>query len=328
VAYRRLTTNFVPSPTILITGAAGNLGGLLARHLVQGEHNLRLMYHRRPLPPDLAGASNVSTIQADLAKPETLSPAVAGADVIIHFAGILFAPRPERFLPVTNTQWFSNLVNAALKANVGRIILISFPHVEGVTTPDHPATGRLDREPISAHAKTRLEEERLLFERTKGIETTPVVLRLGMVYGRGILMVDAARWLAERRLLGVWREPTWFQLISTADFLRATETAILKPGVQGIYHLGDEHPVTLQEFLDKACDVWKCRRPFRTPVWTIYAVAGLCELLASVARKPSPLTRDFITIGRVSHWGDTKRAREELIPALKYPTLEDGLSTL
>ncbi|HEY2991158.1 MAG TPA: NAD(P)-dependent oxidoreductase, partial [Candidatus Binatia bacterium] len=61
------------------------------------------------------------------------------------------------FLPVTNTQWFSNLVDTALKANVGRIILISFPHVEGPTTPENPATGRLDRQPISAHATTRLD---------------------------------------------------------------------------------------------------------------------------------------------------------------------------
>ena len=317
-----------PSPTILITGAAGNLGSLLARHLIPGGHKLRLMYHKKPLPADLASAPNVSPVQADLAKPETLPPAIAGANVIVHFAGILFAPRPERFLPVTNTQWFSNLVQAALKAKVERIILISFPHVEGPTTVQQPATGRLDRQPISVHAKTRLEEERLLFERTKETATTPVVLRLGMVYGRGILMIDAARWLAERRLLGVWREPTLFQLISIADYLRATEAAILKPGIRGIYHVGDEQPVTLQQFLDEACCVWNCPRPFRTPLWTVYAVAGLCELFGAIARRPSPLTRDFITIGRVSHWGDTRRAREELIPELTYSTLKDGLSTL
>ena len=314
--------------TILITGAAGNLGSLLARHLVPKGHNLRLMYHRKPLPADLASLPNVLPVQADLAQPETLPLAVAGADVIVHFAGLLFAPRPERFLPVTNTRWFSNLVDAALSAHVGRVILTSFPHVEGVTTPDNPATGRLDREPISVHAKTRLQEERLLFERTQGSETTPVVLRLGMVYGRGILMVDTARWLAERRLLGVWRAPTMFQLISTADYLRATEAAIFKPGIRGTYHVGDEKPVTLQYFLDEACRVWDCPSPFRTPLWTIYAAAILCELFAAITRKQSPLNRDFITIGRVSHWGDTQRAREELVPELTYPTLEDGLAML
>jgi uncharacterized protein YbjT (DUF2867 family) len=95
------------APTILITGAAGNLGSLLARHRAQGGHKLRLMYHQKPLAPDLVSATDVFPVQADLAKPETLPPAVDGADVIVHFAGVLFAPRPERFLPVTNTQWFS-----------------------------------------------------------------------------------------------------------------------------------------------------------------------------------------------------------------------------
>jgi nucleoside-diphosphate-sugar epimerase len=200
--------------------------------------------------------------------------------------------------------------------------------VEGPTSREYPATGRLDRQPISVHARTRLEEERLLFERTQHTGTTPVVLRLGMIYGRGILMIEAARWLARRRLLCVWREPTLFQLLSTADYLRAVEAAIFKPGVQGIYHVGDEQPVTLQKFLDEACLAWGYRRPARVPFWAIYGAAWLCECFAMIAGTQSPLTRDFVRLGRVSHWGDTGRARKELIPHLLYPTLETGLATL
>ncbi len=315
-------------PVILITGAAGNLGGFLARHLVPRGHELRLMYHRTPLSADLLSAANVHAAKADLADPSTLPAVVMGADVIVHFAGRLFAPRPETFLPETNTRWFSNLVTAAIDANVGRIILASFPHVEGPTSVEAPATGRLDRTPVSVHAATRLEEERLLLGRTKHTSTTPVVLRLGAVYGCGILMVEAARWLAERRLLCVWREPTLFQLLSTRDFLRATEAAIVKPGVHGIYHVGDEQPVTAQEFLDAACRVWGCSRPRRLPFWMIYAAACACEAFAISANTSSPLTRDFVRLGRVPHWGDTRRARTELIPELTYPTLASGLSTL
>ena len=153
----------------------------------------------------------------------------------------------------------------------------------------------------------------------------PTILITGAAGNLGGLL---AHWLAERRLLGVWREPVTFQLISTIDYLRASEAAIVKPGIRGIYHVGDEKAVTLQEFLDKACEVWNCRRPFRVPLWSVYAVASLCELFAAILKKPSPLTRDFITIGRVSHWGETKRAREELIPELTYRTLDDGLATL
>jgi nucleoside-diphosphate-sugar epimerase len=313
---------------ILITGAAGNLGSLLARHLLTRGKRLRLMVHRRPVSEDLAGSPGVAVVRADLATPATLAGAVDAIDTIVHFAGVLFAPRPERFLPETNTLWFAHLLDAALAAGVGRVILISFPHVEGPTSPEEPATGRLDREPISVHARTRLEQERLLLERTQGSAATPVVLRLGMVYGRGILMIDAARWLARRRLLAVWTEPTIYQLISHIDAMRAIEAAISLPCAERIYHVGDEQPVTLQSFLDQACDAWGYRRPWRVPFWSVVAAASLCEAFATVFRTKSPLTRDFVRLGRVSHWGDTRRARTELVPQLIYPTLEAGRSTL
>jgi nucleoside-diphosphate-sugar epimerase len=280
------------------------------------------MYHRRPIPDEVASAPGVRVVQADLANPETIGPAVEGVDVVVHFAGVLFAPRPEKFLPTTNIGYFSNLLEAAVRARVKRLILTSFPHVEGPTSVDRPATGRLDRIPVSVHAATRLEEERRLFERTRATSTTPVVLRLGMVYGNGILMIEAARWLARHRMLAVWREPTVMQMLATADFLRATEAAISKPGVEGIYHVGDEQPLTLQEFLDEACRAWGYPRPLRVPMWLVYLTAALCEAGAFVARTRAPFTRDFITIGRVPHWGDTTRARRELIPELRYPKFD------
>jgi nucleoside-diphosphate-sugar epimerase len=126
----------------------------------------------------------------------------------------------------------------------------------------------------------------------------------------------------------VWPEPTLYQLLSMADYLRAVEAAILKPGISGIYHVGDERPVTLQRFLDEACRVWGYHPPTRVPFPMIYAAAWMCEAFATIAGTASPLTRDFVRLGRVAHWGDTSRARAELIPELMYPTLESGLSTL
>ena len=149
-----------------------------------------------------------------------------------------------------------------------------------------------------------------------------------MVYGRGILMIEAARWLARHRLLAIWQEPTWIHLISTPDFLRVTAAAALMPDVQGIYHVGDERPVTLQHFLDEACRLWGVPRPRRLPLWMIYKAAELCELFALVFRTPAPLTKDFITIGRVSYYGDTTRTRADLLPDLVHPTFEHGLKIL
>jgi hypothetical protein len=149
-----------------------------------------------------------------------------------------------------------------------------------------------------------------------------------MVYGRGVLMVDAAHWLARRRLLGVWREPTQIHLISREDFCAATAAAIASGSASGIYHVGDESRVTLQETLDLACDQWGCPRPWRMPLPLIYGTARACELWSRLTGSTSPLTRDFLDIGRVSYYGDTTRMRAELLPVLRYPTIRDGLETL
>ena len=51
-------------------------------------------------------------------------------------------------------------------------------------------------------------------------------------------------------------------------------------------------------------------------------------LAQDLADAPSPLTRDFVTIGRVSYCGDTSRMRRELVAELRYPTLGEGMGTL
>lgn len=310
---------------VLITGAAGNLGSRLARHLAAtGRHSLNLMTHTNALPPDLKAHPAVTEFRCDLADPASLRAACASADVIVHFAGVLFAPRPETFLPVTNTQYTKNLVDVAVEQKVKRFILISFPHVEGPTTPESPCTDRQDREPASAHARTRLAAERYVIARGGTSDMRAISLRVGMVYGREILMVAFARKLAAKRLLGVWREPTCYSLISIDDFNSAAAAAIESPIAEGIYPIGDDSPTTLQKFLDTCCDAWRLPRPWRVPLWSVYGVAWMSEHIAALLRARTPFTVDFIRIGRVPFCCDTRRMKADLLPRLKYPTLNEG----
>lgn len=311
---------------VLITGAAGNLGGLISRYIRDNEDELSLilMEHHKKISDDVRGHQKVQVRYGDLSVIGTLGACLEGADTIVHFAGVLFKANPEKFLYQTNVWYFENLVRAAREKNIEKIILISFPHVEGPTSRQSPATGRLDRNPVSVHAKTRLMEEKHLFKEVeKGIS-----LRVGMVYGKGILMVDAASWLAERCLLGVWRKPTEIHLISKTDFCRTVVAAIKNDRAKGVYHVGDEGDDTLQSFLDYACTVWRCKRPWRLPLWLIYLAAGLSERFSRVFGTASPLTKDFIDIGRVPYHGDTSRLRKELLPTLQYPTIKEGIKDL
>jgi len=311
---------------IAITGAAGNLGGLLVKELVNRDWNLHLLIHKKDVSDDLKNRANVSVFKTDLNKPETLIEALKKVDVVVHFAGVLFKAHPEKFLPVTNTLYFRNLLDVALKEKVKRIILISFPHVEGKSTPENPARGSLDGNPESVHARTRLEEEKLLFKYGEKYGFETVSLRVGMVYGKGILMIDAAQWLARHRLLGVWKKPTWIHLISKDDFVSATCAAVEKSGVKGIYHIGDEGIQTLQQFLDDITFFKGNHKPWRMPVWMIMAAAQGFELFSAVFNVRSLLTTDFVRIGMSSYYGDTTRMNQELLPILKYKTYKDGIN--
>ena len=311
--------------TILITGAAGNLGSLLAKYLQ--DRSLHLLTHTKEVAEELKNRSNIRIFKADLKQKETLYPAMKGVNTVVHFAGVLFKARPEKFLPLTNTFYFNNLLDVAIEEGVRRIILISFPHVEGETTPQNPATGRLDGHPVSVHALTRLQEEKDLFRKCSAAHIEAVSLRIGMVYGKGILMMDAAEWFGRHCLLGIWKKPTGIHLISKDDFLAATTAAIDKENANGIYHVGDEGVQTLQEFLDKVAEYKQYHKPWRMPNWLIMTAAQVFELFSGLFGTRSPLTKDFVRIGQVSYYGDTARMKNELLPKLKYKTFEDGLET-
>lgn len=286
------------------------------------------MTHKTPISFTIENKDDAEIIKADLSNPESLQSACQGMDCIVHFAGVLFAPQPEKFLPVTNLGYFKNLLDTAIAEKVGKVILISFPHVEGPTSPENPAKGILDGKPVSVHAQTRLEEEKYLFEKCKNTSTTPVSLRPGMIYGKNILMVDAGKWLAKHHLLAVWKKPTWYHLISIDDFNEAVRLAVLKDNVFGIYNLGDDEPITIQEFADKATKYWDYSKPWRLPELCIYLAARIVELYAKIFRTKSPLTKDFIKIGMVSFTGDTTRMKKELGLKLKYPAFSKGIQIL
>ncbi len=282
---------------ILITGASGNLGSLVVRHLLSGSHRLYLAVHKAPLSPDLVGHPNVSVRHLDLSCPETLPQACAGIDCIVHLAGVLFAPLPERFLPRTNIGYVRDLVEAAKGAGVRKFILVSFPHAEGRTTPDHPAVGRLDASPAVIHFRTRLEAERLLFAATKDESVTAVVFRAGIVYGRGIKLIEGARWMLHHHLLAVWRKPTWAHLIALPDFLTALQAAIELESARGIYQVCDDYPITIQDFLDRLADHYHCHRPWRLPAW-MFRLAGVSwEMASLVFPVPALLNRDIVEAG-------------------------------
>lgn len=313
---------------ILIVGAAGNLGSHIARYLLSSPNRLRLLVHKTPLSHDLANHPRITVASGDLEDPTSLATAATGVSCIVYVAGVLFKPGPQKFLYRTNTIYVRNMVDAARKAGVERFILTSFSHVEENTTPDSPATGRLDVRPKSIHALTRLEAEKYLFRACQDKRMQPVVLRSGVIYGRQVKLIEAARKLMRYGLLAVWRNPTWVHLLALPDFLRSVQTAIEGESLCGIYNVGDDYPVTLQEFLDALAAHWGYRRPRRLPAFCFHGAAFFCEAFATIFHTRTPLTRDMIQMGMRSVVADTTRTKRDLHQDLLYPSYKTGLSML
>ncbi len=312
---------------ILIVGVAGNLGSHVTKFLMSGPHRLRLLTHKRTLPFDMSEGANVEIVHGDLADRASLPDICAGINCIVYVAGVLFRPYPERFLRLTNTVYAETIVDAALAARVQKFILVSFPHVEEHTTPDAPARGLLNVHPKSIHAHTRLEAEKYLFRACQGRGMTPIVLRAGVIYGRNVKLLEAAHWLMKKRLMAIWRKPTWIHWLALPDFLNDVEISIEKD-LSGIYTICDDQPLLLQEFLDRLAVHWGCPKPWRLPAFSFYAAAFVCETFATIFRTPASLTRDMIRMGMTSVVAATSRMKRELVPRLVFPTLVEGLTTL
>ena len=154
-----------------------------------------------------------------------------------------------------------------------------------------------------------------------------IVVRAGVVYGRGVKLIEAARWLLRHRMMAIWRKPTWVHLIALSDFLSALQAAIEKEDASGIYNLCDEEPMLLQDFLDRLADRFGSPRPLRLPEWVFHSAGAACEFAAMLLRTTAPLTRDIVRAGMTSAVSDNSR-REELLAKLAYPTFASGITLL
>lgn len=123
---------------ILITGATGYIGRhLISRLVAQGERP-RCLVRNIKRASSILPAGTLEFVQGDTTSPASLETAVQGVDTIVHAAFITADQKQSagNHYQETNVQGTANLVEAAKKAGVKRIIVIS-----GLgTKPDKPGS--------------------------------------------------------------------------------------------------------------------------------------------------------------------------------------------
>src|SRR5689334_18321355 len=107
---------------IVITGASGLLGGNLAALLVEGGHTVVATRRAGTRVAHLADLA-IEWADADLASPDALAAAFAGAAVVFHCAAAVGVTRevtPE--MTAANVTGTENVIAAARSANVARLV--------------------------------------------------------------------------------------------------------------------------------------------------------------------------------------------------------------
>ena len=104
---------------LALTGATGFVGSaVLAEALAQG-HQVRALARRDQQP-----RAEVEWVRGDLDAGDALAALVAGADAVIHVAGLTNTPDPAQF-EAANVTGTANVIAAMKQSGAGRLVFVS-----------------------------------------------------------------------------------------------------------------------------------------------------------------------------------------------------------
>ena len=211
---------------ILITGAAGNLGGkLVAYWRTTGDHDLVLL--------DRRDGENI--VSADISVFDPAWAALfAGVDVVIHLAGDI---RPVAAWPdvhPANVIGTANVLRAAGEAGVSRVVFASTNQVMGgyrfrtdrITAESSPL-------PLNPYAVSKLigEEMGRAFAAEKQADF--IAFRIGNIWpGENLAGPELG--------IGSWGQEMW---LSNRDFLHGMDRAVAAPPLGfALFNLVSDNP--------------------------------------------------------------------------------------
>ena len=256
----------------LVTGATGYIGGRLVPELLGRGARVRAMA-RTPAKLDRAPwRDQVEVVRGDLTDADSLTSAFDGMDVVYY---LVHSMGTSRDFVEEERRSARNVVEAAKKAGVRRIVYLSGLHPEGTA--------------LSRHLGSRVEVGEILLE--SGIET--VVLQAGIVIGSGSASFEMVRHLTDR--LPVMTTPKWvhnkIQPIAIGDVLHyLAEAATAEFGESRTWDVGGPDVMEYGDAMQGYAQVAGLRRrlmvvlPFLTPTIASWWVGLVTPIPSGLAR--------------------------------------------
>lgn len=298
--------------TVLVTGATGFLGSALCRSLLALGHPVRAL-HRPTSSLTLLEGLPVTRFIGDVLQPETLAPALEGADWVFHAAAEAAHWRRPASLIRTAVDGTRNVLGAAHRAGVRRAVLTSSIAAMGV-----PRRGELLDETSEfnlapsrfpyGYAKRQAEIEALWI----GARGLPVVIvNPGAILGPGdlhriggSLVIEMARGRA-----WVWTDGG-ANYVHIDDVVRGHLLAMERgmPGER--YILGGEN-LTHRQALAILAEITGRPPPrIKIPGPLIEPAAAAIDVLGPMLRLP--VDGNLLRLSRYTFFCDTTKARRNL----------------
>jgi dihydroflavonol-4-reductase len=302
---------------IFVTGATGFVGHHVARALADSGAQLRLLVRKSSNLAYLDGIGGEAHV-GDLAQPETIKPALAGCDAVMHVAADyrLWIPDPEAMYRA-NVDGTRALLAMAREAGVRRVVYTS-----SVATMGFRKDGLIINEdtPVSlammvGHYKRSkfLAEQEAITAAEAGQAvmilnpTTPIGSHDAKPTPTGRIFVDFLN-----RKFPAYVD-TGLNLVDVSEVAR-THVAALETGTPGRrYILGGEN-LTLKQILDKMSAITGIPSPTVEIPFAVAATYAFFEenITGRLLKKEPRATLEEVRMGRKKMFASSARAQQEL----------------
>jgi nucleoside-diphosphate-sugar epimerase len=314
----------VKAPLALVTGASGFVGSHVVDELLRRGARVRCLLRGASSRRWLTG-KEVEYASGDVLHSAGLDQAVAGADWIVHAAGLTHAPDEAEFQRA-NVSGTENILAAALRADPKprRFLYISSQAAAGPSRNGAPVTEDLAPQPVSAYGRSKLGGETLVMRAKDRLQVTSI--RPPVVYGpRETALLKYFRAVKHhlRPYLGGAKP---FSIVYAEDHARAVWAALTQEAAVGqIYFVGGPDRTSYEEVgnaIERALGTWAL--PLPIPAFLLQAGALAGELAGAVTRRAPFFSREKFREITAGAWLVTSRKIRDQLGWVPATTLEQG----
>lgn len=322
------------SGIVAVTGAGGFIGSALIAHFRDAGRSFRAVVRGRDSATHL-GAGAIVVRDLAMATERELDAVVADATAVVHLAARVHVMEdtssdPTSAFRVANALATTRLVQAAVRARVARFIFISTVKVNGESTkPGRPFHPDDPPAPRDAYARSKLEAERELLRLTAGSTPDPIILRLPLVYGPGVVgnFLALEDEIARGRALPLGAIRNRRSVLGVGNLVEAIDAALDAPvAPRGVHFIADGESVSVPELTRAiAASLGIEARLLRVPVPLLRLAGALSGRRAMVDRLTSSLEVDATSFMAATGWRPRHSLAHGLVATARWWRLRHSI---